>query len=90
MQKCDFVQVEDSETDKTMEKLKVIKKQVTTLNNVIKNTKKVVKNLVNNSAQLNLDFLENEQKLLKTEMTQNFEKSSKLITKIKNKLDIRE
>ena len=90
MQKCDFVQVVDSETDKTMEKLKVIKKQVTTLNNVIKNTKKVVKNLVNNSAQLNLDFLENEQKLLKTEMTQNFEKSSKLITKIKNKLDIRE
>ena len=89
LHKCDFFQVENSETDEVKAKIKTIKKQVITMNTTIKSLSKTAAKICENSLQKNVECLKVEQDELKERMNTEFDNSMRLISKIGNKLNIK-
>ena len=90
LHKCDFFQVDDYETDKTKEKIKIIKKQVKSMDKTIQDIKKTVSKLSVDAIHSNLNNCIAEQSYLKSELSNNLEKSKNLIFHISKKLSIPE
>ena len=90
LHKCDFFQVDDYETDKTKEKIKIIKKQVKSMDKTIQDIKKTVSKLSVDAIHSNLNNCIAEQTYLKSELSNNLEKSKNLIFHISKKLSIPE
>jgi hypothetical protein len=91
LHKCDFFQVDDYETDKTKEKIKIIKKQSEkTWTKPLQDIQKTVSKLSVDAIHSNLNNCIAEQSYLKSELSNNLEKSKNLIFHISKKLSIPE
>ena len=88
LHKCAFVEAEDSETDKIMEKLKVIKKQVTFMKDAVKEIQNSSEKIVSTHIENNLKEILEEQEYLKNEMKNGFEANSRIISDIDENINI--
>ena len=88
LQKCDFVNAEDEEVDKTMEKIKFIKKQVVSMNGMVKEMQKNADRMAASNVQGKVSELMEAQDRMKEEMKASFESGKDMISRIGRRLDI--
>ena len=88
LHKLDFIQTDTSESDKKMEKIKFIKKQVITMKRTVKDIMKSAERFASNEIQNHVNYLKNEQDELKVQMALNFENSKEIIAKIGKKFNV--
>lgn len=86
LHKCDFVQPDDSEIDETMEKVKIIKKQVVRMKNTVKSIEESALRICNNHINPTLEQINKSHIEFKNQMNDGFQSNKKLITYIEKEL----
>jgi WD40 repeat protein len=90
LQKCDFVNVEDEEVDKTMEKIKFIKKQVVGMKGLVKGIQRNAEKICAVNVENTIHELLQAQEEMKEEMKNRFADGKNMIQRIGRRLDILE
>ena len=88
LHKLDFTQADAGESDKKMEKIKFIKKQVVTMKRTVKDIKKSAERFASNEIQSHVNYLKTEQDQLKAQMSFNFENNNGILANIGKKLNV--